>query len=164
VAEIVDPAGAHSLAGSSPETIDHARATLGAGAGAPVLSAASAYVPAISDGAGASGTARAAAPTANHPGKFSDLSASPALDPNSAPPGYHYQAGATAYIEDPAGTYSLAGATTPTADPGGTHSGPGASAPIEDEAGTYSSHMRLIASSWKRPAPLRITKLYRAIP
>jgi hypothetical protein len=61
------------------------------------------------------------------------------LDPNGAPAGYYYQAGATAYIEDPAGTYSLAGATTPIADPAGTYSGAGASAPTQDAAGTYSS-------------------------
>ncbi len=90
--------------------------------------------------AGAPGAARATVPAADQPSTVSDLSASPdALDPNGAPPGYYYQAGATAYIEDPAGTYSLAGATTPTADPGGTHSGPGASAPTQDPAGTYSS-------------------------
>ena len=61
------------------------------------------------------------------------------IDPNGAPAGYYYQAGATAYIEDPAGTYSLAGATAPTADPGGTYSAAGASAPTQDPAGTYSS-------------------------
>ena len=61
------------------------------------------------------------------------------LAPNGAPPGYYYQAGATAYTEDPAGTYSLAGATAPIADPGGTYSAAGASAPTADRAGTYSS-------------------------
>ena len=65
------------------------------------------------------------------------------LNPNGAPPGYYYQAGATAYVEDPAGTYSLAGATTPTADPGGTYSAAGASAPTQDPAGTYSTHYAL---------------------
>jgi hypothetical protein len=77
------------------------------------------------------------------------------INPNGAPPGYYYQAGATAYTIDPAGTYSvegataptldgagtysLAGASTPTADPGGTYSAAGASAPTQDPAGTYSS-------------------------
>ena len=77
------------------------------------------------------------------------------INPNGAPPGYYYQAGATAYTIDPvgtysvegataptldgAGTYSLAGASTPTADPGGWYSAAGASAPTEDPAGTYSS-------------------------
>ena len=77
------------------------------------------------------------------------------INPNGAPPGYYYQAGATAYTIDPAGTYSvegataptvdgagtysLAGASTPTADPGGTYSAAGASAPTQDRAGTYSS-------------------------
>ncbi len=61
------------------------------------------------------------------------------LDPNGAPPGYYYQAGATAYIEDPVGTYSTGSATAPTIDPGGTYSGPGASAPTTDQAGAYSS-------------------------
>ncbi len=145
VAEIVDPAGAYSPAGAGPATTD-ARADLGAGA--PVLSPGGAYIPVsgtisaateIRGPAGAPGPARAPVPTVDQPSKLSDLSASPAPDPNGAPPGYYYQAGATAYIEDPAGTFSLAGATTPTADPGGTYSGPGASAPITDPAGTYSS-------------------------
>ena len=77
------------------------------------------------------------------------------INPNGAPPGYYYQAGATAYTIDPvgtysvegataptldgAGTYSLAGASTPTADPAGTYSAAGASAPTQDQAGTYSS-------------------------
>ena len=77
------------------------------------------------------------------------------INPNGAPPGYYYQAGATAYTIDPAGTYSvegataptvdgagtysLAGASTPTSDPGGTYSAAGASAPTQDRAGTYSS-------------------------
>ena len=62
------------------------------------------------------------------------------LTPNGAPPGYCYQAGATAYIEDPAGTYSLGGrdhADQPTrAEP---TAAPGAGAPTTDPAGTYSS-------------------------
>jgi len=149
VAEIVDPAGAHSLAGASPATTDPARAYIGAGAGAPVLSPAGASVPGsgaisaaaeIVGSAGAPGPASAGVPAADQSGAVSDLSTSSgALNPNGAPPGYYYQAGSTAYIEDPAGTYSHAGQTTPTADPGGTFSGPGASAPTSDPAGTYSS-------------------------
>ncbi len=60
------------------------------------------------------------------------------LDPNGAPAGYYYEAGATAYLIDPAGTYSLAGASAPTTDRAGTYSGPGASAPTADPAGSYS--------------------------
>src|SRR3984957_2085704 len=61
-----------------------------------------------------------------------------ALNPNGAPAGYYYEAGATAYLIDPAGTYSLAGASAPTTDPAGTYSAAGASAPTTDPAGTYS--------------------------
>ena len=59
------------------------------------------------------------------------------LDPNGAPPGYYYEAGATAYIMDPSGTYSTGGATAPTIDPAGTYSAAGASAPTLAAAGTY---------------------------
>ena len=60
------------------------------------------------------------------------------LNPNGAPPGYYYQAGATAYIIDPAGTYSVGGATAPTTDPAGTYqSVKGASAPTLAAGGTY---------------------------
>ena len=59
------------------------------------------------------------------------------LNPNGAPPGYYYQAGATAYLIDPAGTYSAAGASAPTTDPAGTYSAAGASAPTPAAAGTY---------------------------
>jgi Protein of unknown function (DUF3383) len=59
------------------------------------------------------------------------------LNPNGAPPGYYYQAGATAYLIDPAGTYSLGGASAPTTDPEGTYSGQGASAPTVAAAGRY---------------------------
>ena len=59
------------------------------------------------------------------------------LNPNGAPPGYYYQAGATAYLMDPAGTYSVGGATAPTTDPTGAYSGPGASAPTLAAAGAY---------------------------
>jgi hypothetical protein len=61
------------------------------------------------------------------------------LNPNGAPAGYYYEAGATAYLIDPAGTYSLAGARAPTTDPAGTYSAAGASAPTTDPAGTYSA-------------------------
>jgi hypothetical protein len=60
-----------------------------------------------------------------------------ALNPNGAPAGYYYKAGATAYLIDPAGTYSLAGASAPTTDPAGTYSAAGASAPTLAAAGTY---------------------------
>jgi hypothetical protein len=59
------------------------------------------------------------------------------LSPNGAPPGYYYQAGATAYLVDPAGTYSVGAATAPTTDPVGAYSGPGASAPTLAAAGAY---------------------------
>ena len=74
------------------------------------------------------------------------------LNPNGAPAGYYYKAGAATYIEDPAGTYSKAGASAPIADPGGTYSAAGASAPTMDPAGTYSSPYalnRLILDSSK---------------
>jgi hypothetical protein len=59
------------------------------------------------------------------------------INPNGAPPGYYYQAGATAYLIDPAGTYSLGGASAPTTDPAGTYSAAGASAPTPAKAGTH---------------------------
>jgi hypothetical protein len=59
------------------------------------------------------------------------------LNPDGAPPGYYYQAGATAYLIDPAGTYSAAGASAPTTDPAGSYSAAGASAPTLAAAGTY---------------------------
>ena len=43
------------------------------------------------------------------------------LNPDGASVGYSRQAGATAYLIDPAGTYSLAGASTPTIDPAGAN-------------------------------------------
>jgi len=55
------------------------------------------------------------------------------LNPNGAPPGYCYQAGATAYLIDPAAIYSVGGAT----EPAGTCSAPGASEPTPAAAGTY---------------------------
>ena len=60
------------------------------------------------------------------------------LNPNGAPAGYYYKAGATAYLIDPRGTYSLPGASAPTTDPAGTYSAAGASVPTTDPAGTYS--------------------------
>ncbi|HME83408.1 MAG TPA: DUF3383 family protein, partial [Roseiarcus sp.] len=79
------------------------------------------------------------------------------LNPNGAPAGYYYQAGATAYLVDPAGTYSGPGASAPTpadpgtyipftgatseavetVDPAGTYSNAGASAPTPADAGAY---------------------------
>ncbi len=60
------------------------------------------------------------------------------LNPNGAPAGYYYQAGATAYLIDPAGTYS-GGRERATTDPAGTYSGAGASAPRRRH-GLYSIH------------------------
>jgi hypothetical protein len=145
-AEIAEFAGAYSLAGASGPTTEPDGALSGLWGSASTAAVAATAVP----GAGATA---AAAPIADPAGVYSgpgasiadqadavsDLSASPeALNPNGAPPGYYYQTGATAYIEDAAGTYSLAGASTPTADPAGTYSAAGASAPTTDPAGTYS--------------------------
>ena len=74
------------------------------------------------------------------------------INPNGAPPGYYYQAGATAYVIDPAGTYSVGGATVPTTDPAGTYSGSGASAPTLAEPGPiFLSRGDLIRSGVCRP-------------
>ena len=59
------------------------------------------------------------------------------LDPNAAPAGYSYQAGATAYLIDPAGAYSPAAASAPTTDPADPYAGAGASAPTFAAAGAY---------------------------
>ena len=59
------------------------------------------------------------------------------LNPNGAPAGFYYQAGATAYLIDPVGTYSLAGASAPTIDPAGAYSFAGPSAPTFAAAGAY---------------------------
>jgi hypothetical protein len=58
------------------------------------------------------------------------------INPDGAP-AYHYQAGATAYLIDPAGTYNPAGASAPTTDPAGPYSGAGARAPTLAAAGAY---------------------------
>ena len=57
------------------------------------------------------------------------------INPNGASAGFYHQAGATAYLIDPAGTYSPAGASAPTTDPPGTDDG--ASAPTLAAAGAY---------------------------
>ena len=63
------------------------------------------------------------------------------LNPNGAPAGYYYQAGATAYLIDPAGTYSLAGASAPTIDPAGTVQRRGRERPHARRGGRlYSDH------------------------
>jgi hypothetical protein len=49
--------------------------------------------------------------------------------------GYYHQAGATAYLIDPAGTYCPGGASAPTTDPAGAYSGAGARAPTLAAAG-----------------------------
>ncbi len=97
-AEIVDPAGAYSLAGASAPTTDPAGRDSAAGAGAPTLAAPGANIP-------VTGATSAAAQIVSPPGTFH-------------PPG------ATAPIADPGGTYSAAGATAPTIDPAGTYSSP----------------------------------------
>jgi hypothetical protein len=60
------------------------------------------------------------------------------LNPDGAP-AYSYQAGATAYLMDPAGAYSPAGPSAPTIDPAFTDdgAGAGASAPTLAAAGVY---------------------------
>jgi hypothetical protein len=160
---VEDPAGAYGLAGASAPTIDPtgvytdpaaiarkpaaaephiavAQATSGATgvypAGADSLAGPSARI-ADRTGAHSGRDVTASAPTADQPDTIGALAASAGLDPNGAPPGYYYQIGATAYVEDPAGTYSAAGASAPTTDPAGTYSGAGASAPMLAAAGTY---------------------------
>jgi Protein of unknown function (DUF3383) len=136
--EAVDPAGAYGPAGASART-DPGGTNIGRRA-TPTVAAAGANVPVIGPTAAASGPAGASAPETGRTGAVAALAASaPAINPNGAPPGYYYEPGATAYIEDPAGTYSLAGARAPTPDPAGTYSAAGASAPTEDPAGAYSS-------------------------
>ncbi len=97
-AEIVDPAGAYSLAGASAPTTDPAGRDSAVGAGAPTLAAPDASTP-------VTGATSAAAEIVS-------------------PPGMYLPPGATAPIADPEGTYSAAGATAPTMDPAGTYSSP----------------------------------------
>jgi hypothetical protein len=144
-APVTGPAGASSVA--------RAATVVKAGTDIPVNGSTLAAVADSSDAPGAAGESAATsvpdatdgavsagAPAADEAGSASVLSISPdGITPHGAPAGYYYQAGATAYIEDPPGTWSHAGQTTPTADPGGTFSGPGASAPTPDQPGTYSS-------------------------
>ena len=59
------------------------------------------------------------------------------LNPDDTPAGYSYQAGATAYLIDPAGAYSPAAASAPTTESVGTDGGAGASAPTLAAAGAY---------------------------
>jgi hypothetical protein len=130
---------------SSSAAIDPAGTYSGAGASAPTLAAGAAYIPgagpasAAGDFVGSTAVPNASASTAGLTVASPQLTASPdTVNPNGAPAGYTYQAGATAYIEDPAGAYSPAGASAPIADLGGTY-GAAASAPTTDPAGTYSS-------------------------
>jgi hypothetical protein len=63
-------------------------------------------------------------------------------NPDGASAGFYSQAGATAYLIDPAGAYSPSGASAPTTDPAGTDDvgtddGAGASAPALAAAGVY---------------------------
>jgi hypothetical protein len=96
-AEIVDPAGAHSLAGASAATTDPADRHSAAGASAPTLAAPGAYIP-LTEAASAAAKV--------------------------SPAGTYLPPGATAPLADPAGTYSAAGASAPTTDPAGTYSSP----------------------------------------
>jgi hypothetical protein len=59
------------------------------------------------------------------------------LNYDGAPAGYSYQAGATAYLIDPAGAYSPAAASAPTTDHAGTDgsAGPDASVPTLASSG-----------------------------
>ena len=96
--EIVDPAGAYSLAGASAPTADPAGRHSAVGAGAPTLAGPEASTP-------VTGATSAAAEIVS-------------------PPGMYLPPGATAPIADPEGTYSAAGASAPTMDPAGTYSSP----------------------------------------
>jgi hypothetical protein len=97
-ADIVDTAGAYSLAGASAATTDLAGG----------------------DSAGA-GSATLAAPDASSP----VTGAASAATAIVAPPGTFLPLGATAPIADPGGTYTNGyGATAPTMDPAGTYSSP----------------------------------------
>ncbi len=137
--QIVDASGMYSGASPSAATNDPAEPPTPARARAFIAITGTTSASAeIVDPGGTSSAAVASARPANQVATSSDLSVSaPALNPKGAPPGYYYQAGATAYVKDPAGTYSLAGASAPTADPAGTYSGAGASAPTLAKAGTY---------------------------
>src|SRR5271165_63977 len=59
------------------------------------------------------------------------------LNRNGAPPGYHDEAGRTAYLGDPAGAYTPVGASAPTSDAARAYGGKRATAPTLAAAGTY---------------------------
>ena len=130
-----DATGAHNAAGV-PSPTDPAGAYRGWGARARPLVAASTGIPVSEATPSAPKIVNFAGPHVRPDAseEITDtvgvLAASAALDPNgAAPPGYYYDAGAWAYVEDPAGACSAAGASAPTRDPAGTHSGAAASAP-----------------------------------
>jgi hypothetical protein len=123
-AEIEDPAGTYSAAGSAAALIDPAGTFSDAGAAAPTTDPAGTYSPsgsaaAIADPAGTFSGAGAAAPTTDPAGTYSP-------------------SGSAAAIADPAGTFSGAGAGAPTTDPAGTYSPSGSAAALIDPAGTFS--------------------------
>ena len=161
-AETVDAAGAYSAPATEPAdthsgSAGRARPLAAAGTHIPVTRATSSAA-GIVNFAGAYVLPDASAEITDRADRVGALAASAALDANGAPPGY-YEAGATAYVEDPAGTYSGAGESAPTlaaldastpvtgatsaaakiVSPPGTYLPPGATAPIADPGGTYSS-------------------------
>jgi len=146
-AEVVDAAGAYSLAGASAPTTDPARRRSAAGASAPTLAAAGASIPVtgatssaaeIVDPAGAYSLASASAPTTDPASRYSVVGAgAPTLAaPDASIPATE---ATSAAAQNPAGTYLPPGATAPIADPGGYFSHAGATAPTKDPPGTYSS-------------------------
>ena len=167
-AEIVDPEGDYSLAGagtSAPPT-DPAGTDGGAGASAPTLAAAGAYIPIteassaaeIVEPEGTYSLAGASAPTLAAAGAYIPITEASSAAEIVEPEGTYSLAGASAPTTDPAGRRSAAGAprlaapgahipeTGPTAaaaaqirsSPPGTYLPPGHSAPIDDPGGTYS--------------------------
>ena len=124
-AEIVDPEGAYSLTGASAPTTDRPAGTDGgAGASAPMLAAAGAYIPIteassaaeIVDPEGDYSLAGVSAPTTDPAGR---RSAAGVGAPRLVAPGMYSPAtgaSSAAEIVEPEGAYSLAGASAPTTD------------------------------------------------
>ena len=151
--------------GASAPTTDPAGRRSAAGASAPTLAPASAYIPVIGatssaaeivDPAGAYSLAGASAPTADPAGRHSAVGAgAPTLAAPDASTPVTGATSAAAEIVSPPGMYLPPGATAPTADPGGTYSAAGASAPTMDPAGTYSSPYALnrLFVVWKKTTP-----------
>jgi autotransporter-associated beta strand protein len=148
LSEIVDPAGACTLASTSAATIDPAATDGGAGAGTPTLAAASASIaitcassaaPEIVELGDKYSGAGASAPTAAASGAYIPVTeaisaAAEIVFPLGAyfPPGAYLPPGATAPIADPGGAHS--GASAATAD---GRSAAGASAPTLAAQGAY---------------------------